>query len=273
MSQFVLGGCVVPMITPLMEISGKLKIEESAVNKLITGFCQAKVSAIFILGNAGSFQFLSLDQKLDFLDIIFAANPKLPILVGVSDSDWKNTRTLISHCEKLPVSALVWIPYFQSVTVKQFMASTKLPVIYYNNPAICNHRSLTPDIVKDWHRLYSSQLIGIKESAGDFDLFTQFAQVQIDTGLPILMGDAKSLVKAKDLENHLPGYHLAGGVPVHVNVDPETYVSFLNGDQTKTEKIYNYSFQFPTIDLTIRELVNRDIISAASLSFWLDRHN
>jgi dihydrodipicolinate synthase/N-acetylneuraminate lyase len=269
MSDFKLSGCVVPMITPLQGNSGNLEIDIPAVIRLLDMFIRTGVSAVFILGNAGAFQWLTLEQKLSLLEAVSANCKNLPVLVGVSDPDWSNSQSLITRCEELKVTGLVWVPYFRSVPIEKLMTATALPVILYNNPGICNNTNLTPEMVRNWLVLYPSRIIGVKESSGDFDLFNQYVRLQLDTGLPVMKGDAKSLVQAKGLENQMPGYHLSGGVPVHANVDPETYVGFIGDGQSGKDLVNKYAVQFPSIGDTIREMVNHRQVKPQTLTFWL----
>jgi dihydrodipicolinate synthase/N-acetylneuraminate lyase len=263
-----MSGCIVPMVTPVLKNGEKYEVDGTSLEKMVSRITEAKVFGIFILGNAGGFQFLSLEMKKK---VIEAVAGKTKFFVGVSDKNVSNSVILTKYAEEKGAAGAVVLPCYRDGW-ERILENTQIPMIFYNNPHICESQGLDVDMVKKFRTEYPGRLAAIKESSGDRDLFKKFAWLQTEMGIPVFQGDATSLVWAKSLESKIEGYKLAGAVPVHANAEAENYVGFLENPGKYTETINSYVKTFPSIRATIEELVKRNLVMPDTLDFWDENH-
>ena len=270
-------GCIVPMITPVIFDTHYKGIDWKGVETVVDHIKKGKADGIFILGNAGSFQCLPVEDKVNLItDVTLLAND-IPVYVGISDSSLENTKKLAHHAELCHASAVVLIPHFDGtdpdIVVDSVMKATSLPVVFYNNPGICAIKSdLSDSQVRKWNTLYPNRIAGVKESSGNRDVFLSFALMQKEIGIPVLMGDAKSINWARSLESQIDGYTLRGAIPVHANLETEKYSQYFQNVGAIDADLDAYVAEFPSIPHTIRAMNEAGFIGGDSFAYWQESH-
>jgi 4-hydroxy-tetrahydrodipicolinate synthase len=114
---------------------------------------------------------------------------------------------------------------------KAIAAAVDLPIVLYNIPARTGN-AITPETVAKLSRI--ENIVGAKDSSGNFDNMLQYIELTRDTDFAILSGN-DSLI----LWNLMAGG--AGGVSGCANVYPETMVAVYNLFQEgKIDKAHEY---------------------------------
>jgi 4-hydroxy-tetrahydrodipicolinate synthase len=176
-------GVIVPLITPLSADGG---IDEKGLAQLVEYVIEGGVSAIFLLGSCGEFPALTTEEKIQVVKLTKRyAQGRVPILVGVGET---KTRRAVILAEKiveagvdtLVASAPFYYHYTQNELLSHFTTiarASKVPLLLYNIPQLVSH-TLAPETVA--HLADVENIIGLKDSAGDMDVFQSYLNVKRD---------------------------------------------------------------------------------------------
>ena len=217
-----LQGVIPPMISPLT-VAGDP--DESATGRLVEHILAAGCSGLFVLGGCGEGAWLTGTQRAGVIRfVVRAAASRAPVLAGVmlpaTGSAIEAGRVAVGE----GVDALVvGSPYYYAVDsgtqvrhVESLLMSVSLPVLLYNIPQ-ATHHALSPATARLLAK--EQRVLGIKDSAGDFEAFQQFLAIkQSHPTFRVLQGNehlaAASLLQGGD-----------GLVPGMANFVPALFVA------------------------------------------------
>lgn len=163
-----LRGIITPIIT-IMDKKGNIDYEnmKQHINNLIDN----GVNGILFLGSIGEFYSFSKETKKELIDFaVKEVNGKVPVLVGVGDTNLDNVIEMSSYCKNVGVDVLVVIsPYYFGPTnastfdyMNYVAKNVDLPIILYNFPARSGN-DLNADLVYSLVK-ENKTIIGIKDT-------------------------------------------------------------------------------------------------------------
>lgn len=229
-------GIITPIITPMLE-DESINEEElrSQVNRLIA----AGVHGIFPFGTNGEGFILNDREKERVLKVVIEeANGRVPVYAGTGCISTKDTIRMSQMAETAGADVLsVITPSFAQASQNELYEhyeavakAVKLPVVLYNIPARTGN-ALAPATVERLSHI--DNIVGAKDSSGNFDNMLQYIELTRDREFAILSGN-DSLI----LWNLLAGG--TGGIAGCSNVYPKNMVSiyekFIKGDLDGAKK-------------------------------------
>lgn len=182
---------IIPAIPTPFDAHGHLYLP--ALEQLLAFLHRAGVHGIFAVGNAGEFYALSKEEKRDVLiTTVKFVGGKLPVFFGTGAVTTREAVELAHMGESEGADALsVITPYLIKPSedelfsyFKEICEATRLPVFFYNNPAITGVAA-TPRLIRRLAQI--DNFMGIKDSSGDFALTIEFLRIN-KTGFSILAG-------------------------------------------------------------------------------------
>lgn len=166
-----LHGVIVPVATPLLPGES---LDRQGLDKLVDRLLSAGVHGLFANGSMGGFAFhpdAMQDQVI--AAVCEAANGRVPVLAGVSDTSVRRVLDRIRRLAGLPVSAVVVLaPYYFIYSQRELSAffqaiadESPLPVVLYENPRLVPNNSIRPPMLAELAR--HPNIIGLKNSSAD----------------------------------------------------------------------------------------------------------
>ena len=232
-------GIVPPMITPLLDDD---KLDYKGIEKLTEHLISGGVNGLFILGTTGEGPSLEFSLKLDLIKrVCNQVNGRIPVLVGIIDSSYKESIYLSNESEKLGAQSVVLTtPFYYQIDqlelynfTEQLIREISLPVYLYNNPGLTKVYYETDTLRK---LLLMPEIIGLKDSSGNMVYFNHLLKLTEEFDRSLLMGPEELFV-----ESLLMGAN--GGVPGGANIFPELFVEiydlFNSGDLKKARDLHN----------------------------------
>ena len=223
-------GIIPPIITPMNEDETINERElASQVNRLI----EAGVHGIFAFGTNGEGYALDRDEKERVLSVVIETTAgRVPVYAGTGCITTRDTIEMSRMAERMGADVLsVITPSFAAASqeelyihYKRVAESVHIPVVLYNIPARTGN-ALSPSTVSRLAEI--DNIVGAKDSSGNFDNMLQYIELTKDKDFCILSGN-DSLI----LWNLLAGG--GGGIAGCANVYPENmvaiYEKFAAGD-------------------------------------------
>lgn len=220
-----LSGVIPPMITPLTE-SGDIDITglERLVNHLVDG----GVSGIFALGSSGEGPWLTATQQTTVIqEVVRFVGGRVPVLAGALEPSTARTDEAIKkHMDAGADMVVITSPYYfpsdapiQIRHIETLVESSSIPVMLYNIPPT-THNPIAPETVKEVMQL--DNLVGIKDSAGDWDNFLKLLAYRVDRPEFVVFQGAEKLA-ARSIEAGADGV-----VPGLGNIVPSFFVEIIN---------------------------------------------
>lgn len=229
-------GIIPPLVTPL---DREGRVDEEALEKLITHCIQGGVSALFILGSCGEGSVLTdIQKKAAVRCALKAAGNKIPVLVGALETSSQKILKEIKDYEDMGAEYFVSAtPYYltpegQAGILRhyRFLAEhIEGKLIAYNIPPYV-HCNILPETMKKL--LEIPKIIAVKDSTGDWSLFQKALFLNPDGG--ILSGN-EELCGAAML------FGAEGCVPCLANAYPAFYSAMYQYARDKNiEKVIEY---------------------------------
>ena len=232
-------GIITPILTPFNR-DEEQSINYKATADLINHLIDHGVSGIFILGSNGEFHVIDEAEKVEFAKkVIEIVNKRVPVYVGTGCCSTRETIRLSKKMEALGADALsVITPYFLKPTDENLYAhykavaeSVNIPIVLYNIPSATGCH-LSPELVD---RLADIKNIeAIKDSSGEMDRLTAYAEISKGKGLQLLVGSDSKVSDAYKLGAR-------GAVAGTSNVIVDTLVgldkALKEGDTVTAEKL------------------------------------
>ncbi len=210
------------MISPLDESGNP---DESATRRLVEHILAGGCSGLFVLGGCGEGAYLTSGQRATVIRAaVRAAAERVPVLVGCMLPATGPAIEAGRRARDLGTDALViGSPYYYPVDgdmqqrhVETILQEVPLPILLYNIPQ-ATHYPVCPATVATLAR--DARVLGIKDSAGDFEAFLQMLTVKkTRPAFRVLQGN-ESLAVASLLHGG------DGLVPGLANLVPALFVS------------------------------------------------
>lgn len=189
--SFVPKGVLPAMVTPLTK---DYEVNEAATRKLVDFLIDGGVHGLFVVGTSGEFYGLSADEKRRVIEICMdQAAGRVPIYAGTNGITTKETIQLTKMAEECKVDAVsILTPMFISPSqdelyehYKAVSEEVSVPILLYNNVPKTNV-TLTPKTVR---RLAEFEnIVGVKDSSGDFTLTAEYIRNTRDMDFHVLAG-------------------------------------------------------------------------------------
>jgi len=217
-------GIVPPMVTPLT-VDDQLDVE--SLEKLIEHLISGGVHGLFILGTTGEGPSLSYSLREELIQRVCSqVSGRIPVLVGITDSAYKEAITITEKSKEFGADAVVMAPpFYFSIDqyelidyTNQMLDELSLPVFLYNQPALTKSE-FSLEILDDL--LPRPEIIGFKDSSGDLVYFHRLKKMSDSYEVPLYMGPEELLIDAL-----VTG--ASGGVPGGANIFPSLYVNMFN---------------------------------------------
>jgi len=228
---FVPKGVIPPIITPLTD-EGEVNYE--VLRKLVNHLIEQGVHGVFPLGTTGEFYAFDHDTVRKIFRIVKEeAAGRVPVYGGANHITTRGVIEIVKICEEENIDAVsVLTPMFVSQTqdelydyFAEIAASTKLPIILYNNAPKTNV-TITPSTVVKLAQI--ENIIAVKDSTGDMTNAAEY--IRLTRNIPnfhVLMG-RDTLIHAALC------YGASGAIASCANVAPriaaDIYDKYVAGD-------------------------------------------
>lgn len=176
-----ISGVIVPLVTPR-------HFEDFC--PLLDHVVDGGVSAVFILGTTG--ETLKLDQKQRIEVIMMTVKHlrnRVSLLVGVSAGKLAESLELMHLVDEVGATGVV-IPHLWGGdgmnAMEELITSTRGNFVLYNNPALTTDRFLPIELVK--RLALEKRILGIKDSSGDLEYFSELLKVKRHPNFKIYYG-------------------------------------------------------------------------------------
>jgi len=170
-------GLIPPMVTPL---DAKRHLDKMGVRKMVEHLLAGGVDGIFLLGTTGEGPHLSYAIREELVkETCRLVKGRVPILVGITETDFEDAIAFASACKKHGAAAVVAAPpYYFKLTQAECVAwfteladRSPLPVVVYDMPAHTDTVIEPATIVKlAAHR----NIVAMKDSSSVIALFNKF---------------------------------------------------------------------------------------------------
>jgi dihydrodipicolinate synthase/N-acetylneuraminate lyase len=214
-------GIVPPMITPLLSPD---TLDTAGLERLIEHLVAGGVHGIFVLGTTGEGPSLSYRLRRELIQrVVSQVNGRIPVLVGVTDTAYLETRKMAEFAAETGGSAIVLAPPYYFYTsqadllrlVEGLAKDCSLPLFLYNMPSMTK-MVFEPETVAQAAGI--PNVYGLKDSSGDRAyLNSVVAAVKNYKDFTLFVGPQELLVDAMRLGVH-------GGVLGAANICPKLYV-------------------------------------------------
>ena len=180
-----LSGVVPPLISSL-DAAGR--VDEAAVAALVGRVLGEGATGLFMLGGCGEGAWLTSSQRGAVVKAaVKAAAGRAPVLAGVmlpgTGAAAEAARQAVGEGAD---AVIVGSPYYfgvdgdaQARHIEAVIEAAGRPALLYNIPQ-CTHHTLAPAVVDRLAR--DARVLGIKDSAGDFQAFQEFVAVKGQRG-------------------------------------------------------------------------------------------
>lgn len=232
-----LKGVYPAMVTPLTPDE---KVDKAAMRKVVRYMLDGGVDGIVVLGSTGEFPAMTEVMRQDaFETALDEAKGKIPVLIGCGEPGTQRTIEQVRIAGRTKADGvLVAVPYYftmdQAAVIRHYQmvaeAST-LPVVIYNFPQMTK-TSFTPDTVAKLAE--HPNIIGIKDSSGDFFGMQRYIEVTADADFAVLSGNPALGLSAYELG-------AKGGIYAGCSLFPkqcaDVYKAFVRGDMETARQL------------------------------------
>ena len=188
---FVPKGIIPAMVTPLTSDG---KVNEKGLRRLIDFLIDGGSHGLFVVGTTGEFYGLSPEEKKELFEItVDQTRGRVPVYAGTGAITTREAILLTRYAEEAKVDAVsVLTPMFISPTQNELIQhytaiadSTGLPVLLYNNPPKTGVNLTAGTVAK---LADVPNIVGIKDSSGDFTLSGEYIRLTRGKDFHVLMG-------------------------------------------------------------------------------------
>ena len=181
-----LGRLMVAMITPFTA-AGEVNYKEAG--RIARWLVERGHEGLVVAGTTGESPTLSDDEKLRlFAAVKEAVGAQTPVVAGTTNNDTRDSADFTQRVDREGVAdaILAVVPYYNKPTQDGLLGhfgaiaqATRLPVILYNIPGRTGANMLPETTIELAHR--HANIVGVKESSGDFAQFSQILRARPDT--------------------------------------------------------------------------------------------
>ena len=214
-----LEGLIPPMVTPLDE---NRRLDAKGTEKMVGHLLSGGVDGIFLLGTTGEGPHIPYAVREELVETVCGlVDGRVPVLVGVTETDMDGAVALGTRCRALGATAAVAAPpyYFkltQAECVDWFAEMADrlpMPLVVYDMPAHTD-TIIAPETVA---RLAEHpNIAGMKDSSSIIALFNKFRLTLENCDFALFMGPDEAMGEAV-----LMG--ASGGVCTGANLWPSTF--------------------------------------------------
>lgn len=217
----VIKGIIPPILTPMFEDE---TINEKELRNQVNRLIDAGVHGLFCFGTNGESYILSDEEKEQVLRVVVEeTNHRVPVYAGTGCPGTKDTIRMSQMAKEAGADVLSIItPYFAAASqdeiynhYKSVAEAVDLPIVIYNIPARTGNK-VDPATIGKLAKI--DNIVGAKDSSGDFNNMLQYIAVSQDEDFEILSGN-----DALVLWNLSAGG--AGGIAGCANIYPKTLVA------------------------------------------------
>jgi 4-hydroxy-tetrahydrodipicolinate synthase len=189
--EFTPKGIVPAMVTPLTTTE---TLNRDAFRQFINYLIDGGLHGIFVCGTSGEFYGLTPKEKQEMFEIaVEETSGRVPVYAGTGAITTKECITLTQIAESCGVDAVsILTPMFISPSqdelythYKDIARITKLPILMYNNLPKTGV-TITPDTVERLAEI--ENIVGVKDSSGDFTLTSEYIRRTSDKDFAVLAG-------------------------------------------------------------------------------------
>ena len=227
-----LKGVYPAMATPL---TPEEKIDQASLKKLVHYLIDGGIHGIVALGSTGEFPAMNESMRQQVMETTLAeVNGKVPVLIGCGEPGTQRTVEQVKIAGQTKAAAvLVAVPYYfnmdQPAVIRHYQTvadASSLPVVIYNFPQMTKV-AFTADTVAKLAE--HPNIIGIKDSSGDFFGMQRFIDVTAGADFAVMSGNPALGLSAYQLG-------AKGGIYAGCSLFPKqcsaVYNAFMNGDMT-----------------------------------------
>ena len=227
-----LKGVFPAMATPL---TPEEKIDQASLKKLVLYLIDGGIHGIVALGSTGEFPAMNESMRQQVMETTLAeVNGKVPVLIGCGEPGTQRTVEQVKIAGQTKAAAvLVAVPYYfnmdQPAVIRHYQTvadASSLPVVIYNFPQMTKV-AFTADTVAKLAE--HPNIIGIKDSSGDFFGMQRFIDVTAGADFAVMSGNPALGLSAYQLG-------AKGGIYAGCSLFPKqcsaVYNAFMNGDMT-----------------------------------------
>ena len=220
------------MATPL---TPEEKIDQASLKKLVHYLIDGGIHGIVALGSTGEFPAMNESMRQQVMETTLAeVNGKVPVLIGCGEPGTQRTVEQVKIAGQTKAAAvLVAVPYYfnmdQPAVIRHYQTvadASSLPVVIYNFPQMTKV-AFTADTVAKLAE--HPNIIGIKDSSGDFFGMQRFIDVTAGADFAVMSGNPALGLSAYQLG-------AKGGIYAGCSLFPKqcaaVYNAFINGDMT-----------------------------------------
>ncbi len=233
-----LRGIIPPLVTPLLDCDS---LDVGGLERLVDHLLAGGVHGLFVLGTTGEAPSLSYRCRRELVERVCGlVNGRVPVLVGITDTAFVESINMADVAADAGATALVLTtPYYFPVGqtelkeyIRHLIPRLPLPTLLYNMPSMTK----IPFAIESLEELADlTGIVGMKDSSGDMDYFTQLLTLQrIRPDWVFFIGPEAYLAEALTLGGH-------GGVSGGANVFPRLFVrlyqAVLDGDRERVEEL------------------------------------
>ena len=227
-----LKGVFPAMATPL---TPEEKIDQASLKKLVHYLIDGGIHGIVALGSTGEFPAMNESMRQQVMETTLAeVNGKVPVLIGCGEPGTQRTVDQVKIAGQSKADGLlVAVPYYfnmdQPAVIRHYQTvadASSLPVVIYNFPQMTKV-AFTADTVAKLAE--HPNIIGIKDSSGDFFGMQRFIDVTAGADFAVMSGNPALGLSAYQLG-------AKGGIYAGCSLFPKqcaaVYNAFINGDMT-----------------------------------------
>ena len=234
---FVPKGIIPALVTPL---DREERLNEQALRQLVNYLIEGGVHGLFPVGSQGEFFALEYEEKVRVMEVVAEeAKGRIPVYGGTGAITTREAIRLTRAAESIGMDGVSIItPFFLYPSQDELYdhytaiaASTKLPVVLYNNPGRTGGVNLGVGLVTRLAQI--DNIVGIKDSSGDMTLTGEYIRRTDRDKFSVLAG-RDTMIYATLC------YGGQGSITATGNVCPrlvsEIYESFLRGEHEKARE-------------------------------------
>lgn len=231
MLSFLPKGIIPAVVTPLTQEGN---VNEKALRKLINYLIEGGSHGLFVMGTSGEFYGFTFEEKKAVLEItIDEVRGRVPVFMGTGAITTKESILLTNMAEECGADAVsVLTPMFISPSqeelyqhYKVISENTGLPIILYNNLPKTGV-TITPATAEKLAEI--PNIVGIKDSSGDFTMTAEYIRRTRDKDFSVLAGRDTHIYASLC-------YGSVGAIAACANVAPrlcaDIYDKFMAGDR------------------------------------------
>jgi len=227
-------GIIPPVLTPLVAHD---QLDIDAVAHIVNHLVGGGVNGLFVLGTTGEGPSVTYQIRYEMVErACEAADGRVPVLVGVTDSSLAESIHLAEHAATCRAAAIVAAaPYYFATDqagvadwFRQLADASPLPLMLYNMPG-CVGIHLDVATVNELSQ--HPNIVGVKDSSGNLEYFAQLCErFSNNDDFAVFMGPEELIPQAV-------AAGADGGVCGGGNLLPQVYVDLFaaakNGDNER----------------------------------------